>query len=95
MAKHPLGDFISLHCKNKNITGKQLAEKIGISAPKLSQISNGTVPLSVNIALSLELALEVRAYEFLSVQLKEKIRKARKQMMSKGVRFVPILRVKG
>lgn len=94
MAKHPLGDFISLHCKNKNITGKQLAEKMGIPAPKLSAISNGTVPLSVNIALLLELALEVRAFEFLSIHIKEKIRKSRLKMMSKGVKFAPILRVK-
>jgi transcriptional regulator with XRE-family HTH domain len=94
MAKHPLRDFIFSICKEKKITQQCLAEKLGISAPKLSQIANGVIPLSINVALDLELALGVRAIEFLEIQLREKIRKARLVKMSKGVQFPSILRVK-
>ena len=66
-ATHP-GEMIKDEIKERGMTQKQLAEMTGIKASVLSETINGKRPVSLNVALALEKALDIPADVWMNMQ---------------------------
>ena len=66
-ATHP-GEMIKDEIKERGMTQKKLAELTGIKASVLSETINGKRPVSLNVALALEKALDIPADIWMNMQ---------------------------
>ena len=67
VATHP-GEMIKDELKERGMTQKQLAEQTGIKASVLSETVNGKRPISINVAVALEKALDIPADIWMNMQ---------------------------
>lgn len=66
-ATHP-GEMIKDEIKERGMTQKKLAELTGIKTSVLSETINGKRPVSLNVALALEKALDIPADIWMNMQ---------------------------
>lgn len=67
VATHP-GEMIKDELKERGMTQKQLAEQTGIKASVISETVNGKRPVSLNVAVALEKALDIPADIWMNMQ---------------------------
>ncbi|HPK29765.1 MAG TPA: HigA family addiction module antitoxin [Bacteroidales bacterium] len=73
---HP-GSIIKGELEFRGISQRKLAVQMGISPTQFNEILNGKRPLSVEIALLLEAALDIDATPLLSIQTKYNLQTAK------------------
>lgn len=83
---HP-GEFITgVYLEPNNISGRELAEKLGVAASTLSRVLNGSSRVSPEMALRLSKALGRSPESWLAMQDAHDLWLARQQVDLKNVR---------
>ncbi|MGX9719945.1 HigA family addiction module antitoxin [Stenotrophomonas acidaminiphila] len=83
---HP-GEFITgVYLEPNNISGRELAEKLGVAASTLSRVLNGSSRVSPEMALRLSKALGRSPESWLAMQDAHDLWVARQQVDLKNVR---------
>ena len=73
VATHP-GEMIKDELKERGMTQKQLAEQTGIKTSVISETVNGKRPVSLNVAIALEKALDIPADIWMNMQTQYDLR---------------------
>ncbi|MBK6588561.1 MAG: HigA family addiction module antidote protein [Acidobacteria bacterium] len=82
---HP-GEFIAdIYLEPNNISGRELAAKLGVAASTLSRVLNGTNRVSPEMALRLSKALGRSAESWLAMQYNYDLWQARQHVNLSGV----------
>src|SRR5688572_4420168 len=82
---HP-GEFIAaVYLEPNHMTGRQLAEKLGVAASTLSRVLRGTSSVSPEMALRLEKALGRSAESWLAMQSNHDLWHAKRRVRLGGV----------
>lgn len=82
---HP-GEFIAdVYLEPNNISGRELAAKLGVAASTLSRVLNGTNRVSPEMALRLSKALGRSAESWLAMQYNYDLWQARQHVNLSGV----------
>ena len=76
VATHP-GAMIRDELKERGMTQKRLAEKMGVKPSVLSETINGKLPVSKNVAIALEKTLGIPAEIWMNLQNQYELDKAR------------------
>ena len=82
---HP-GEFLNdVYLEPNGLSGRQLAEKLGVSASTLSRVLRGSSAVSPEMALRLEKALGRSAESWLAMQMNHDLWQARERVQLRGV----------
>ena len=82
---HP-GEFLTtVYLVPNSLSGRELAEKLGVAASTLSRVLKGTSAVSPEMAVRLEMALGRSAESWLAMQAQHDIWLARKKSKVRGV----------
>ena len=85
---HP-GEFIAqVYLEPNNISGRELAATLGVSASTLSRILNGSSGISPEMALRLSRALGRSPESWLAMQCNHDLWHARKRAKLEGIRRI-------
>ncbi len=63
----PIGTYIKLILKKKNISQQELANKTGLTKQKVSNLLNGITPISPAMARRIEIALNLPKYSLVEI----------------------------
>lgn len=82
---HP-GEFLAaVYLEPNDLSGRELARKLGVSASTLSRVLRGASGVSPEMALRLEKALGRSAESWLALQCNHDLRQARERVQLRGV----------
>lgn len=82
---HP-GEFLTaVYLVPNGLSGRELAEKLGVAASTLSRVLKGTSAVSPEMAVRLEMALGRSAESWLAMQAQHDLWLARKRSKVRGV----------
>lgn len=78
------GEIIKEELEARGISQKELAENLGVSYTMLNEILNGKRPLSSEVALLVEAALDINAEMLIGIQSRYNLQTARKDKSIKA-----------
>ncbi len=85
---HPGGFITQVYLEPNNLSGRELAVKLGVAAPTLNRILVGSSRISPEMALRLSKALGRSPESWLAMQSRYDLRQARQRLKLGNVRKV-------
>lgn len=80
----PIGPLLRKVVKAQHTSQAKLAAEIGVSQKHLSQVAGGTAPLSLDLALALEVATGIPTLVWAITDVAYRIEKRRRQTEQEG-----------